>query len=121
VGAGRAAQERPSTPPAEGALASIAAGTGGGEFPVPFRTFAGEHYFGIFGSVPENAFGRSLPQQLSHLVGEFFDTVAEEVRRGSEEILEPRRVSGSPVSVVDSRALYSASSPASRISAWMPS
>jgi hypothetical protein len=47
--------------------------------PVPFRSFAGEHYFGITGPVPENAFGRTLPQQLSHLVGEFFDTVAEEV------------------------------------------
>ena len=48
----------------------------------PFASFAGEHYFGISGPVPENAFGRSLPQQLSHLVGEFFDTVAEVVRRG---------------------------------------
>ena len=51
-------------------------------FPVPFRSFAGEHYFGITGPVPENAFGRSLSQQLSHLVGEFFGAVAEQVRRG---------------------------------------
>src|SRR5580692_3240406 len=58
------------------------AGTGGCEFPVPFWSFASEHYLGITGPVPENAFGRSLSQQLSHLVGEFFDTVAEEVRRG---------------------------------------
>src|SRR5271156_6569859 len=45
-------------------------------------SFASEHYLGITGPVPENAFGRSLSQQLSDRVGEFFDTVTEEVRRG---------------------------------------
>ena len=43
---------------------------------------ADEHQFSITGPVPEKAFGRSLHQQLSHFVGEFFDTVAEELRRG---------------------------------------
>ena len=58
------------------------AGTGDREFPVPSRSFADEHHFGITWPVPENAFGGSLPQQLSHLAGEFFDTVAEQMRRG---------------------------------------
>ena len=51
-------------------------------FPVPPRSFADERHFGVTGPVPENAVGRSLPQQLSHLAGEFFDLVAEQVRRG---------------------------------------
>src|ERR1022692_3712098 len=57
-------------------------GREGCAFPVPPRSFADEHHFGITGPVPENAFGRSLPQQLSNLAGEFFDSVAKQVRRG---------------------------------------
>ena len=41
------------------------------------RLFPGKDYFGIAGPVPENALGRSRPQQPSHLGGECFDTVTE--------------------------------------------
>ena len=42
-----------------------------------FRSFPGKDHFGIAGPVPENALGRSRPQQLPHLRGECFDTVTE--------------------------------------------
>jgi hypothetical protein len=42
-----------------------------------FRSFPRNDHFGIAGPVPENALGRSRPQQPSHLGGECFDTVTE--------------------------------------------
>jgi catechol 2,3-dioxygenase-like lactoylglutathione lyase family enzyme len=42
-----------------------------------FRSFPGKDHFGIAGPVPENALGRSRPQQPPHLGGECFDTVTE--------------------------------------------
>jgi hypothetical protein len=43
----------------------------------PLWSFPGKDHFGVARPIPENALGRSCPQQLPHLGGECFDTVTE--------------------------------------------